>query len=94
MRSFKEYLAKTSSKGSRVIDEKTIFFLFRKEVQNRYGERGVEMIQPFLFREQMIGIKTTSPLWANEVWLARNELIEAVNKAVGEEVVKSIKLYR
>lgn len=93
MRSLKEHLVQESRARKRVIDEKTIFFLFEKEIKIRYGERGHQMIFPFSFRGQILGIKTKSPLWANELWLEREDIVRALNVALGDEVVKSFKLY-
>ncbi len=93
MRSFKEYLAREPEKRKRVVDEKTLFFLFQKEIKNRYGERGLQMILPLSFHGQTLGVKTKSPLWANELWLEREAILHSLNTSLGDEVVKSLKLY-
>lgn len=92
MQSLKAFFGGKKENIPRDIDEKTLFFLFQKIVQAEYGERGGSSIQPVFFREGVLGVRTKSPLWANELWLMKSSLCEKLNQEIGTETIRDLKL--
>lgn len=73
------------------VDEKTIFYLFQKIIRRQYGERGEGGISFVFFREGVLGVRTKTPLWANEIWLVRGDLVRELNELLEDEVIRDIK---
>jgi hypothetical protein len=96
MQSLRNLLKKNRSsqkaKGTPDLDEKTVFFVFRKAIQKEFGEIGLEKIIPDYFSNKTLIIKSKSPAWAAELWTNREKVIRAVNKDLGEGSVDKIRI--
>lgn len=97
MRALKVLLQKTErgekdSPGVKKLDEKTIFFLFEKIVLDYYGRRGKLVIYPVAFKEHTMTLKVASPLWAQELMIQKEELCERLNREVGEDILRDIRV--
>lgn len=71
-------------------DEKTIFFLFQKVFSEWYGVKGQENISPVQVKDGKLFLKPKTSLWANEVLLQKNTLIEKINTLLGEGYLQDI----
>lgn len=98
MNSFQNILhakvAKTGPESSPVMDEKTIQFLFEKVVQEQYGVKGRSNVIALSFRKGILTLGIYKSLWQAEVTLTKDDLRESLNKKIGSEMIKSIKIQR
>ena len=95
MRSLKDFIGKREGDfRSAALDDKTIFFLFRKIVKEEYGSRGANELTPTAFAEGVLSIKASSPLYSNELWIRRETLIDRMNRELGTSAVKEVQLVR
>jgi hypothetical protein len=93
MQSLQKLLKKKRSvKRVPILDEKTIFFVFRKIIQKKFGEIGKEKLIPDFFSKKTIFIKSQSPAWAAELWLNKAMIIREMNKDLGEGTLEKIKI--
>lgn len=76
------------------MDEKTIQFLFEKVIQEYYGVKGKSNVLPLGFKDGVLVLGIYKSLWQAEVSLNKEELRESLNKKIGEELVKSIRIQR
>lgn len=76
----------------RGLDEKTVFFLFNRVVEEQYGKRGRSIIHPSRYIEQILTVRVASPLWANELVIERARICRALNEALGGEVIRDIRV--
>lgn len=74
-----------------VLDDKTVFFVFKKVIQAEFGKMGVENFQADYFSGKTIFIKCQSSNWASELWLNKNKIIRLINKDLGEDIITDIK---
>ena len=75
-----------------VLDGKTVFYIFTKVIQEEFGKRGVANLRPDFYKNGKIFVKTESSNWASELWLNRVKIIREINKELGMEEVKEIKM--
>lgn len=95
MRALKDFIGKREgSFQSAALDDKTVFFLFRKIIREEYGTRGLNELSPVQYLEKVLSIKAGNPLYSNELWMRRESLMERMNQELGDEAVKEIKLVR
>jgi hypothetical protein len=96
MKSLKNLLVKKfqgkSVPQKMVLDDKTVFFIFKKVIQEEFGNLGVENFQPDYFDGHKIFIKCFSSNWASELWLNKNKIMRKINKELGENVIEEIKV--
>lgn len=83
-----------SSSKEQEIDEKTIFHIAKRVIAEEYGKRGGENIIPTFYKDKKLFLSPKSSLWASEIMLERAGLCERINKMIGAEVVKEIKISR
>ncbi len=96
MRSLRELLPTNSHQeqersSDRVFDEKTVFFLFGQVIEREYGKRGQAAIFPTKYADKVLTVQTKSPLWSNELFIQKGELLEKLSAQIGQGVVEDIK---
>jgi hypothetical protein len=95
MKSLRNLLAKKfqgkSAPKKMVLDDKTVFFVFKKVVQEEFGNLGVANFNPDYFDGKKIFIKCFSSSWASELWLNKNKIVRKINKELGENIIEDIK---
>lgn len=94
MKSLGKFLdAKYQEKHSvRLIDEKTIFFLAKKIMEDEYGKKGASSVVPQYFSGGKLFFSGKSGLWVEEISLFRKEFLCRINEMIGTEYVKDIKI--
>lgn len=75
-----------------VLDGQTVFYVFRKVIQEEFGKQGASNLQPDYYAKGKLFIKTESSNWASELWMNRNKIIRGINKELGAEEVLEIKM--
>lgn len=73
------------------LDDKTVFFVFKKVVREEFGNLGIENFMPDYFSGHTIFIKCQSSNWASELWLNKNKIVRKINKELGEDIITDIK---
>ena len=74
------------------IDEQTVMHLFARAVRDEYGRQGENNIVPKLYKNGTIFIAIHNAIWAQEIWLRREFFIKHLNKKIGNNIIKSIKI--
>lgn len=91
MEKLSQFLKQKSFKKT-VLDEKTVFYVFKKIVGQEYGNRGRESLFPEAYKNRKLFIKAQSSVWASETWANRNVLIKKINQQLGANEVQGIKI--
>lgn len=78
--------------AKREIDNETIFFIFNKIIEINYGQMGKNNIKTSYYKNGNIFLEITNSNWANEIWLNRKLLIDEINKKIGGDEIKDIKI--
>lgn len=95
MRSLKDFIRKRAGDfQASTLDDKTVFFLFRKIIREEYGMRGVNELIPTLYVDGVLSIKANNPLYSNELWIHREALVNRMNSELSEDGIHEIKLVR
>lgn len=91
MKSLKDLLIKKRTTISQELDDKTVFYIFKKIIKEEFGNIGVEKLKPDFYKNKTIFIKPINSVWAAELWSNRVKIIRKINIEIGREVVKKIK---
>ena len=87
----KDYVSRRSAFRANP-DEKTIEKVFIETATRKiFGIQTGEIKEAWL-RDKTIKIKTTHPIIAGEIWKKREALIREVNKILGSDFIKEIKV--
>lgn len=92
MKKIRDLIKKRGTFDKKNIDEKSIFYIFQSIVGREYGSKGTKSIAPVMYKNRKLFIKAEGSTWANEIWMNKGELIEKVNKKIGTEEIKDIKV--
>ncbi|MFA9262337.1 MAG: DciA family protein [Undibacterium sp.] len=95
MRALRDFIGKRGGDfHSAPLDDKTVFFLFRKIIREEYGARGSNELTPTEYSDGILSIKASNPLYSNELWMHRETLIDRMNQEFGDRAVKEMRLVR
>ncbi|OGI22090.1 MAG: hypothetical protein A2808_03640 [Candidatus Moranbacteria bacterium RIFCSPHIGHO2_01_FULL_55_24] len=78
---------------SKPLDEKTIFFICKKILQEEYGSRGSENIEAVTYKEKKLSLRARNSLWRNEAALQKEHLKNRINTLLAQEAVEEIKIF-
>jgi len=92
MKTIGKFLKYKKIKRKKEIDNESVFYILKTIIKVKYGEVGALSIQPSYYKDGVIFLKTSNSNWANEIWLNKKMLIDEINKKIGENEVKEIKL--
>lgn len=76
------------------LDEKTVFYIFKKIVKYEYGKKGAENLKPDFYKSGKLFIKAQSSNWASEAWINRQNIIKKINQELDMEEIKEIKIIK
>ena len=95
MKSLKNLLSKKFSEKKKIVpvalDDKTAFFVFRKVIQEEFGNIGAANFEPDYFDGKKIFVKCQSSAWASELWMNKDKITRLINKKLGENIIEDIK---
>jgi hypothetical protein len=74
------------------LDKESVFYVFKNIIRIKFGEVGVLNIKLDFYKKGIIYLKISNSNWANEIWLNKQMLIEELNKKIGDNEIKDIKL--
>lgn len=92
MKSLGNFLKYKKVTKKRELDNETIFYIFSKIIEVKYGEVGKLNIKTSFYKNHIIFLEIKNSNWANEVWLNKKMLIEEINKKIGGDDIKDIKI--
>jgi hypothetical protein len=75
-----------------VLDDKTVFYVFKKIIREEFGNIGVAKLKPDYFGKNILCVKSENSVWASELWLNKNLILRKLKKKLGGDAVKEIKL--
>lgn len=86
----KDYLEKRNVQQAQNLDDKTIFYVFRKVIKEEFGNVGAAKLVPDFYKHKTIFVKSESSAWASELWLNKDRVVRQMNKELGEGSVEKI----
>ena len=86
MQTYQDRMAKV------VLDDQTVFYIFRKIVSEEFGVRGERYIEPRYFKNKKLIVAAKNSLWMNELQLSRDHFMKAMNRELGDNAVIDIKV--
>jgi hypothetical protein len=92
MKSLGNFLKYKNLKKRKSLDSDTIFYIFNKIIETKYGQVGKFNIKVGFYKNGVIFLEIGSSNWANEVWLNKQMLIDEINKKIGGDEIKDIKI--
>ncbi len=72
------------------LDDKTVLYICNQYLHVEYGRRGGVAVRAVRYAGSVIIIKVQSALWAQEVWMHRNAIVQHVNKLCGYRAVTKV----
>lgn len=90
MKDLRKLLEKKTLAKPSALDEKSLFYVVSKVIQQEYGKQGVHNIQPHYYKNKKLFIKTGSSNWANELWLNKSVILKKINDEIGYEEVTDL----
>ncbi len=75
----------------KAVDQKTVFFLAEKIIEEEYGKRGAASVVPRYFKDGKLYLSGKSSLWVEEVKNFREAFLQRLSDA-GVDSVKDIKV--
>jgi hypothetical protein len=92
MKLLKNYLAKRDIFQPKILDDQTVFFVFRKVIKEEFGSVGIEKLIPDYYNNKTIFVKSDSSAWASEMWLQKDRIVRKMNAELGEGSIEKIKV--
>jgi hypothetical protein len=92
MQAIKKIINRKKIQQKTVLDDKTVFYVFRKVIKEEFGNLGENKFIPNYFSNQKLFIKVESSAWASELWLNKEKIIRKINSLIGEKAVSEIKV--
>jgi predicted nucleic acid-binding Zn ribbon protein len=75
-----------------VLDDQTIFYMFKKMIAQEYGSRGEHNIEARYYKNKKLFVAAKSSLWMSELQLNRKHFIDKMNQQLGTEAIQEIKV--
>lgn len=97
MRTYRERAASAGAdapNGSNkpVLDDQTVFYVFKKLIHREYGARGEQNIEARYYKDKKLFVAARNSLWMSELRLNRAHLVDALNQELGSEGVVELKV--
>jgi predicted nucleic acid-binding Zn ribbon protein len=75
-----------------ILDDQTVFYVFKKIVSLEYGTRGEQYIEARYYKNKKLFVAAKNSLWMSELQMSRDHFAELINKELGVEAVTEIKV--
>jgi hypothetical protein len=92
MKALIDILGQRKIKKIQQIDDKTIFFVFKKVICEEFGLIGRQKFNPDYFARKILFIKAENSVWSAELWTNKKKIIQKINCEIGESVIVDIKM--
>jgi hypothetical protein len=91
MKSLKDLMQKRNVKPVS-LSEKDIFYIFQRVIKEEFGNVGAGKLTADFFKNKTIFVKAKNAAWGGELFSNRSSIIRKINKKLGEEAIREIKL--
>lgn len=92
MKKLKDLLSANRVRKKTNLDEKSLYYFFNKIIEREYGNKGLANLKADFLKNGRLFIKAKSSVWANDLWLNKEEIVEKINKEIGTREVTEIKI--
>ncbi|MFZ2188487.1 MAG: DciA family protein [Candidatus Moraniibacteriota bacterium] len=92
MRALGDILNRMKKRRVQVLDDKTIFFVFKKVIEEEFGAIGRQKFNPEYFANKILFIRADNSIWSAELWTNKARIIKKINEELGEDGVENIKM--
>lgn len=90
MKKLGEFIVKKNIHKRRIIDEKSILYLYEKTIKEEYGKQGAQHLKASGYGNKKIFIKATNSNLANDLWLNKKYILQTINRELGGEEIEDI----
>jgi len=74
------------------LDKESVFYILKSVVRFKFGEVGELNVKLDYYKDGILYLKVGNSNWANEIWLNKGMLIDAMNRKIGDDEIKEIKI--
>ena len=92
MKALGDILSGRKVQRKQVLDDKTVFFVFKKVIEEEFGQLGKQKFTPDYFARGILFIKAQNSTWSAELWTNKARIMKKINAEIGEDVVENIKM--
>jgi hypothetical protein len=90
MKKIGSFLDKRKLTRKTVLDQESIFYIFKQVIKEEYGKQGAENIKPIFFKDKKIFVKATGSIWVSEILTNKKHIIKKVNEQLGGEEIADL----
>ena len=92
MKSLSNLLSKRKQKIKTALNDKDVFYIFGKVIREEFGNLGAGNLRADFFKNRTIFVKSSSSVWAGELWNNRSRIVRKINAELGEGEIAGIKI--
>jgi len=92
MKALADILFHRKIQKKQAINDKTVFFVFKKVIEAEFGQIGKQKFTPDYFARKILFVKAQNSAWSAELWTNKARIIAKINTELGEAGVENIKL--
>jgi hypothetical protein len=92
MRALSDFLGHRKIQKKQTLDDKTVFFVFKKVIEAEFGQLGKTKFTPDYFARKILFVKAQNSAWSAELWTNKARIMKKINEEIGEEAVENIKM--
>jgi hypothetical protein len=92
MKALSDILFHRKVQKKQILDDKTIFFVFKRVVEAEFGQIGKQKFTPDYFAKKTLFVKAQNSVWSAELWTNKARIIGKINEEIGEKALDDIKM--
>jgi hypothetical protein len=92
MQTLGRLLAKRKNVSKISLTDKDIFYIFSRVIKEEFGNVGALRLPPDFYKNGTVFVRASNSIWGSELFSNRTEIIKKMNKELGENIIKEIKL--
>ena len=92
MKALGDILGQRKFQKKQALDDKTVFFVFKKVIGEEFGLLGKEKFTPDYFAKKTLFVKAQNSAWSAELWTNKARIMKKINEELGEDGVENIKM--
>ena len=92
MKALGDILSKRGLQKKQLLDDKTVFFVFKKVIEAEFGQIGRQKFTPDYFAKGILFVKAQNSAWSAELWTNKARIIKKINEELEEEGVENLKM--
>jgi predicted nucleic acid-binding Zn ribbon protein len=92
MKALGDILSQRGMQKKQLLDDKTVFFVFKKVIEAEFGQIGKQKFTPDYFAKGVLFVKAQNSAWSAELWTNKARIIKKINDELGEDGVGNIKM--